>query len=88
MLAGTPRGDGHPVLLLPGFGASDTSMEPLRLFLKTRGYEVETWGFGRNLGFNRKFANGIEQKVRYMHHRSGGRKVSLVGWSLGGVFAY
>jgi pimeloyl-ACP methyl ester carboxylesterase len=83
-----PAGDGHPVLLLPGFGASDTSMEPLRLFLKTRGYEVETWGFGRNLGFNRKFANGIEQKVRYMHHRSGGRKVSLVGWSLGGVFAY
>lgn len=87
-LKDAPAGDGHPVLLLPGFGASDTSMEPLRLFLKTRGYEVETWGFGRNLGFNRKFANGIEQKVRYMHHRSGGRKVSLVGWSLGGVFAY
>jgi pimeloyl-ACP methyl ester carboxylesterase len=87
-LRDAPAGDGHPVLLLPGFGASDSSMEPLRLFLQTRGYEVETWGLGRNVGFNRKFANAIEQKVRFMHHRSGGRRVSLVGWSLGGVFAY
>jgi pimeloyl-ACP methyl ester carboxylesterase len=88
LLREAPAGDGHPVLLLPGFGASDSSMEPLRLFLRTRGYEVETWGFGRNLGFSRKFANGIEQKVRFMHHRAGGRRISLVGWSLGGVFAY
>jgi pimeloyl-ACP methyl ester carboxylesterase len=87
-LKDAPAGDGHPVLLLPGFGASDSSLEPLRLFLRTRGYEVETWGFGRNLGFNRRFANAIEQKVRFMHHRTGGRRVSLVGWSLGGVFAY
>jgi len=54
---------------------------------KGRGYAVETWGFGRNVGFHRKFANAIEQKVRYMHHQYG-RKVSLVGWSLGGVFAF
>jgi pimeloyl-ACP methyl ester carboxylesterase len=87
-LKDAPPGDGHPVLLLPGFGASDSSMEPLRLFLRTRGYDVESWGFGRNMGFNRRFANAIEQKVRFMHHRSGGRRVSLVGWSLGGVFAY
>jgi pimeloyl-ACP methyl ester carboxylesterase len=88
LLREAPAGDGHPVLLLPGFGASDSSMEPLRLFLQTRGYEVESWGLGRNVGFNRKFANAIEQKVRFMHHRAGGRRVSLVGWSLGGVFAY
>ena len=86
-LRGTPKGDGHPVLLLPGFAAGDATLLPLAAFLRSRGYAVETWGFGRNRGFNRKFAAALEQKVRYMHHRAG-RKVSLIGWSLGGVFAF
>jgi len=86
-LSRAPQGDDHPVLLLPGFGAGDVSLEPLRAFLKSRHYHVETWGLGRNIGFNRKFAQVIEQKVRYLHHRHR-RKVSLVGWSLGGVFAF
>ena len=87
LLRRAPEGDGHPVLLLPGFAAGDATLRPLQAFLKDRGYAVETWGLGRNVGFHRKFANAIEQKVRYLHHRSG-RKVSLVGWSLGGVFAF
>jgi hypothetical protein len=87
LLNRSAHGDGHPVLLLPGFGAGESSLEPLRLFLASRGYHVETWGLGRNRGFNRRFANVVEQKVRYLHHRHR-RKVSLVGWSLGGVFAY
>jgi hypothetical protein len=87
LLAKAPKGDGHPVLLLPGFGATDSSMEALRLFLKSRNYKVEAWGMGRNTGFHRKFSNVLEQKVRYLHHRHGER-VSLVGWSLGGVFAF
>jgi pimeloyl-ACP methyl ester carboxylesterase len=82
-----PQGDGHPVLLMPGFAAGDASLEPLRLYLRSLGYEVETWGLGRNRGFNRRFASVIEQKVRYLHHRHG-RAISLVGWSLGGVFAF
>ena len=82
-----PRGDGHPVLLLPGFGTSDSSLEGLRMFLASRGYHVETWGLGRNRGFDRRFSALVEQKVRFMHHRHG-RRVSLVGWSLGGVFAF
>jgi pimeloyl-ACP methyl ester carboxylesterase len=86
-LSRAPRGDGHPVLLLPGFGASDVSLEPLRAFLVSRNYHVETWGLGRNVGFNRRFAQVIEQKVRHLHHHQR-RKVSLVGWSLGGVFAF
>ena len=86
-LRSTPRGDGHPVLLLPGFAAGDATLKPLAAFLRSRGYAVETWGFGRNRGFNRKFVAALEQKVRYMQHQAG-RKVSLIGWSLGGVFAY
>jgi pimeloyl-ACP methyl ester carboxylesterase len=87
LLSRTPRGDGHPVLLVPGFSAGDATLVGLRLFLRSRGYEVETWGFGQNTGFKRKFAHALEQKVRFMHHRSG-RKVSVVGWSLGGVYAF
>ena len=86
-LRGTPKGDGHPVLLLPGLAAGDATLIPLAAFLRSRGYAVETWGFGRNRGFNRKFAAALEQKVRYMQHRAG-RKISLIGWSLGGVFAF
>jgi pimeloyl-ACP methyl ester carboxylesterase len=85
-LMGAPRGDGHPVLLLPGFLADEGTLFALRIFLRSRGYDVQTWGFGRNVGFHRRHAAALEQKIRYMHHQSG-RRVSLVGWSLGGVFA-
>lgn len=85
-LATAPRGDGHPVLLLPGFMGSESSLIGLELFLRNRGYAAETWGLGRNVGFQSKHANALEQKIRYLHHKTG-RKVSLVGWSLGGVFA-
>ena len=86
-LRSTPKGDGHAVLLLPGFAAGDATLKPLAAFLASRGYAVETWGFGRNRGFNRKFVTALEQKLRFMHHRSG-RPVSVIGWSLGGVFAF
>ncbi|MFZ4760074.1 MAG: alpha/beta hydrolase, partial [Burkholderiaceae bacterium] len=58
----------------------------LKLFLENRGYEVQTWGFGRNVGFSNRHATALEQKIRYMHYKSG-RRVSIVGWSLGGMFA-
>ena len=86
LLLAAPRGDGHPVLLVPGFIGDSGSMAGLRLYLRNRGYLVEDWGFGRNVGFQRKHARALEQKVRFLHHRHG-RRVSLVGWSLGGVFA-
>jgi len=85
-LAQMPRGDGHPVLLLPGFMADEGSLFALKAFLGGRGYAVQTWGLGRNLGFQRRHAQALEQKIRHLHHSSG-RRVSLVGWSLGGVFS-
>ncbi|MGL6110675.1 MAG: esterase/lipase family protein [Rubrivivax sp.] len=86
LLMHAPQGDGHPVLLLPGFMGSEGSLIALEVFLRNRGYAVQTWGLGRNVGFRPGHASALEQKIRYMHHESG-RKVSLVGWSLGGVFA-
>jgi pimeloyl-ACP methyl ester carboxylesterase len=86
VLASAPKGDGHPVLLLPGFMGSETTLFALEWYLRSRGYAVETWGLGRNVGFHAKHAQALEQKIRFLHHKSG-RKVSLVGWSLGGLFA-
>jgi len=86
LLLSAPRGDGHPVLLLPGFMADEATVAPMRWYLSYLGHDVQSWGFGRNVGFQRRHASALEQKIRHLHHQSG-RKVSLVGWSLGGVFA-
>jgi esterase/lipase len=87
LLLEAPRGDGHPVLLVPGFMAGERSLVALKHFLHSKGYDVHTWGLGRNVGFRGKHANALPQKIRYLHHTTG-RKVSLVGWSLGGVFSF
>ena len=86
LLTTAPHGDGHPVLLLPGFMADEITLVALKAFLAGRGYNVQTWGLGRNIGFQRRHAEALEQKIRHLHHQTG-RQVSLVGWSLGGVFA-
>ena len=86
VLASAPHGDGHPVVVLPGFMADDYSTVALREFLLRRGYAVDGWGFGRNLGPRDRLAERLEERIAEIHARSG-RRVSLVGWSLGGVYA-
>jgi pimeloyl-ACP methyl ester carboxylesterase len=81
-----PRGDGHPVLVLPGLVASDISTRPLRSFLKGRGYAVSGWKQGRNLGLRDGVQDSMMDLLRELND-SHGRKVSLVGWSLGGLYA-
>jgi pimeloyl-ACP methyl ester carboxylesterase len=81
-----PKGDGHPVLVLPGFMASDTSTAPLRKYLGDLGHDARPWGNGRNLGRFYKMRDHLRQQLADLHAETG-RKVSLVGWSLGGVFA-
>jgi pimeloyl-ACP methyl ester carboxylesterase len=86
LLSLAPRGDGHPVLVLPGLVASDTSTHALRHFLKSRGYAVKGWGQGRNFGLR----EGVQQAMVDLVHElsdTHGRKISLVGWSLGGIYA-
>jgi pimeloyl-ACP methyl ester carboxylesterase len=86
LLSLAPRGDGHPVLVLPGLVASDISTKPLRSFLTSRGYAVSGWRQGRNLGLRDGVQASMVELLRDLneHH---GRKVSLVGWSLGGLYA-
>lgn len=82
-----PRGDGHPVLVLPGFLASDTSTAPLRRLLSDLGYEVEGWGdLGRNVKLTNARVQAMVERLERLHARTG-RKVSLIGWSLGGMMA-
>jgi pimeloyl-ACP methyl ester carboxylesterase len=86
LLAAAPRGDGHAVLVLPGFTASDLSTTLLRGYLRCRGLAAAGWALGRNDGDAGRLLPALRERVREMAGRSGGR-VSLVGWSLGGVFA-
>jgi pimeloyl-ACP methyl ester carboxylesterase len=86
LLARSPRGDGHTVLVLPGLAADDASTRPLRAFLRTLGYDVLGWGLGRNLGPRRETRRGLVDALRAAHERRG-RPVSLVGWSMGGIYA-
>ena len=86
LLMEAPHGDGHPVLLVPGFMAGETTLIGLKLALQSKGYDVHTWGLGRNMGFRSKHANALPQKIKHLHYITG-KKVSLVGWSLGGVFS-
>ncbi len=86
LLRRAPRGDGHPVLVLPGLIASDVSTQLLRAYLSGRGYDTRGWGLGRNMGLKQGLRDKMLQAVRDLHAQTG-RKVSLIGWSLGGVYA-
>jgi pimeloyl-ACP methyl ester carboxylesterase len=82
----SPRGDGHPVLVLPGFTAGDASTRPLRAFLNAQGWNAHGWKLGRNLGPQPGVQAQLQRRLAELAERYG-RKASLVGWSLGGVFA-
>ena len=86
LLMRAPRGDGHPVLALPGFLASDLSMAPLRRYLSELGYDTHAWQMGRNTRGLMQMRMGLRDRLAAIHATTG-RKVSLVGWSLGGVYA-
>jgi alpha/beta hydrolase family protein len=84
LLRAAPSGDGHPVLVLPGLGASDGSTATLRRFLAKLGYDVHGWGLGRNIGPTVPAVRGIRTLLRDLGKAD---KVSVIGWSLGGIFA-
>jgi len=86
LLSLAPRGDGHPVLVLPGLITSDVSTRPLRTFLSSKGYRVSGWRQGRNYGLREGVQDGMVDLLEELNDATG-RKVSLVGWSLGGLYA-
>ena len=85
-LAAAPHGDGHGVLVFPGLLAGDASTVPLRAFLRWLGYDVRGWDLGRNHGPSEAVLDGLPRAL-LDHAERTGRPVSLVGWSLGGIYA-
>lgn len=77
-------GQGRPVMVIPGFLASDFSTLILRRALEEAGYRVHGWGLGMNLGARTDLLDRLEYR---MNRASRHGPVSLVGWSLGGLYA-
>jgi pimeloyl-ACP methyl ester carboxylesterase len=85
-LYNVPRGDGHPVLVYPGMGASDVTTLPLRRYLQSLGYVTHAWGQGLNFGPRPGVIERAAADIRALAERHG-QPVSLIGWSLGGIYA-
>jgi thioesterase domain-containing protein len=87
LLSLAPRGDGHPVLVLPGFLAGAPSTQFLRQLLRRLGYRAYDWRLGYNLGVRPRLIQRLPARVDEIRSRNEGRKVSVIGWSAGGIFA-
>ncbi|MEM6725806.1 MAG: alpha/beta hydrolase [Bacteroidota bacterium] len=85
-LMALPKGDGHPVMVFPGFMASDLSTKPMRDIFRHLDYRVYTWGQGRNLA-KESYEPLLNERLAQIFEKNSQRKVSLIGWSLGGIFA-
>ncbi len=90
ILQAAPKGDGHPIMVLPGYMGGDGTTKLLRTFLKNRNYQAYGWDLGRNLGqYSDPHAGCNEQIVNRLKdiYEKHGEKVTVIGWSLGGVYA-
>jgi pimeloyl-ACP methyl ester carboxylesterase len=87
--AALPRGDGHPVVIFPGLAADHRSIRPLKDFCEELGYAAYEWGRGFNTGPQGDLDAWLDDLARHVLELTGSHKepVSLVGWSLGGVYA-
>jgi pimeloyl-ACP methyl ester carboxylesterase len=85
-LALAPRGDDHPVLVLPGLFATDAYMAPMRRFLRAKGFDPRPWKGGRNMGRWDALEATVLPAVWQLSDEAG-QPVSLVGASMGGVYA-
>lgn len=86
----SPKGDGHPVIIFPGLGTTDSSTHYIRNFLSNLGYTTYPWGMGRNYGPRQgldKLLSELDKKIIAVSEAHAGQKVSLIGWSLGGIYA-
>lgn len=86
VLRRAPKGDGHAVLVFPGLSANDLTTIPLRRYIRSLGYRTSGWEQGMNRGPRAGVLEKAHAQLARMAAATGG-KVSLVGWSLGGIFA-
>jgi pimeloyl-ACP methyl ester carboxylesterase len=86
LLPTLPRGDGHAVLVIPGILTTDASTASLRWVLTALGYHVRGWSLGWNVGPTARVARELHRRLDVMAEHHGG-PVSVIGWSLGGIYA-
>jgi pimeloyl-ACP methyl ester carboxylesterase len=86
MLRRAPKGEGAPVVLVPGWRAPPASMIPLRNYLRFLGHDARDWELGVNGGRPERDAPRLAEQVERIVSGGGG-PVTLVGWSLGGTIA-
>lgn len=84
-LSKAPKGDGRAVMLVPGYLADDYSMRPLGAFLRYLGYAVYFTEMGRNMGRVNTDMMHLGNRVESVSQDLDGEKLTLIGWSLGGV---
>ncbi len=87
LLRRLPKGDGHPVLVLPGFTAADRSTAQLRWLLRELGYRTYGWRLGANLGPTPNIGEGLDKRIERIRKSNDHKPISVIGWSLGGIFA-
>jgi triacylglycerol lipase len=81
-----PRGDGRPVVLVPGFGAGDQTLLVLAAWLWRIGYRPSTCGFVANVECSDRAVERVERRLEHLQRRYG-RRVALIGHSRGGHYA-
>lgn len=86
LLRSAPRGDGHPVLVFPRLLGSDLATLPLRAYLTSLGYAAAAWNQGLNFGPHHGVMPAARESLGILRARHG-QKVSLIGWSVGGLYA-
>jgi len=86
-LAADRRGDGHPVLVLPGLVGGDASTLTLRRYLTWLNYSVSGGGRGMNGAPTEALVSGLRARLQRLAETSG-EPVTLIGWSLGGLYAH
>lgn len=86
MLLAAPHGDGHAVLVLPGVLTGDESTLIIRRYLDELGYVTHPWKQGHNWGPSPELHERLRARLRELATRYE-RRISIVGWSLGGIFA-
>jgi pimeloyl-ACP methyl ester carboxylesterase len=86
LLNNMPCGDGHGVMVIPGFLGADKFNQPLCDFLINKGYVAKGWGQGRNLGPKTEVIAQLRRELEFLYQQTG-RPITIIGHSLGGIYA-
>ena len=82
-----PHGDGHTVMVLPGFLSHDMLSAPLIQYLRSLGYNATGWEIGHNRGHNPERELALYARIAELYEENGQQPITLIGHSLGGAFA-